>query len=1271
MKIKLGKIAFVVICIITMIMPYGTTVLATALNHSEVSTNLETLKLREGGEESSGTLTGSYASYYDENIYSYAIGTTNVLKLIVSGDTKYENAFYCLNAKKSFPGTTSLVYKNVGNLKDDTNVNVAALGLSAASYKSLIWLVNNMYLEKQAPEQKEEFLYKAFATEIENEELTLDLIKAFLTDDDIEVVQQWAMWYFTNGDLSNISTYDVKYSSFAAVTLTNIQGDSGSYLDITGSDIRQEFAEKLYTYLITEAKSANEAQLTYPKIISGTPTVVVEDEYYKAGPFKVSSGTASSASYNLKLTDGNNEISREQYNILIEGQDVFTNKNINEIFDTNYYIYLPINNNINKLKLSLTYSSYETEASLWTTTDTVYQPVTLITRKVTPHEESVEVNIEEVTADLALRKYIIKVNNETFNRIPTVDVSNLTNETSTTAEYKHAKNPIEVECGDTVIYEIRVYNEGDISAKATQIIDYLPEGLEFVNGSDINNIYEWVLSADGRTVTTTYLKNTTLEPFNKTTGKLESSYVQIECKITDNLKSGEVLTNIAEIRADNINDRDSVTNSLNISTIDTEKYSGNNNNKTDLSDSNYYYKGLEDDDDFEKVIVKGKVFDLALQKFISKINNVAPTISREPKVDITKLKNGSSKNADYTQVKTPLVVEQGDVVLYTIRVYNEGDIDGYAEEVTDYLPDGLGFLVNHTTNIDNYWAIPQSSKSVKLSSITNGTKNLKLDDFTNITNLDNVEVITGKVKLTSTKLKSSSTDTKNLIKGFDKENSTTLNYKDIQVACIVLTDTASKDNLNLKNIAEIEKHSDENRDTDIEDRDSTPGTVNTDNYPGEDKNQDDHDYEILTTEEPKEFDLSLQKFITKLNDADITNRVPTITKNSDGSLRYSHTTEALAVANNDLVTYTIRVYNEGDIDGYAKQISDDLPKGLVFVKDDETNKKYEWKLYDSNGNETEDLSKAVIVKTSYLSKKSSEARGENNLIKAYDSSKAISTDASNANPDYRDVKIVFKVSESVVSSNVSNLSNRTIINTAEISDDEDVDGNEVKDKDSIPGNNKLEEDDIDQERVAVKYFDLALKKEVIKAIVTEDGTTREISATDPKLLKVEINKKKISSTIVKFVFNITVTNEGEIPGYATEVKDHVPNGLEFVEADNKNWIKVSDRVITTNALAKTLLKPGESASVQVTLRWMNSESNIGLKTNIAEISDDWNENSVKDIDSTPNNYSSDRDSEDDEDKASVLLGISTGNTPVYIVLSTTVLTILSTGVILIKKYVLF
>ena len=85
-------------------------------------------------------------------------------------------------------------------------------------------------------------------------------------------------------------------------------------------------------------------------------------------------------------------------------------------------------------------------------------------------------------------------------------------------------------------------------------------------------------------------------------------------------------------------------------------------------------------------------------------------------------------------------------------------------------------------------------------------------------------------------------------------------------------------------------------------------------------------------------------------------------------------------------------------------------------------------------------------------------------------------------PDYKDVKIAFKVTE-------PNTSDRIIINQAQISDDSDEDGEPVDDVDSTPDEWNEGEDDQDIEKIKVKYFDLSLKKWVTESIVTVDGKT--------------------------------------------------------------------------------------------------------------------------------------------------------------------------------------
>jgi len=154
--------------------------------------------------------------------------------------------------------------------------------------------------------------------------------------------------------------------------------------------------------------------------------------------------------------------------------------------------------------------------------------------------------------------------------------------------------------------------------------------------------------------------------------------------------------------------------------------------------------------------------------------------------------------------------------------------------------------------------------------------------------------------------------------------------------------------------------------------------------------------------------------------------------------------------------------------------------------------------------------------------------------------------------------------------------------------------------------------------------------------------------------------------VVKYEYQIRVTNEGEIAGYAKEISDYIPEGLRFEAADNPQWKEVEGKVVT-DQLKDTLLQPGESAEVTIILTWINREDNMGLKVNVAEISKDYNEYGTPDRDSTPNNQAP---GEDDIDDAPVMLTVKTGQTLLNIGTTVIAINILCAGIVLIKKFVL-
>ncbi len=758
--------------------------------------------------------------------------------------------------------------------------------------------------------------------------------------------------------------------------------------------------------------------------------------------------------------------------------------------------------------------------------------------------------------DLALRKFITGLNGEETNaRVPQVTVDGTGKIT-----YNHTKDPVITTNGDLVEYTIRVYNEGSIAGYAESIKDDIPEGLEFVEENETNIEYGWVKT--GESITTDYLSKAKNEdniiPAFDRESMSEPAYkdVKVVFRVIEPNTSDRTLINTAEINEDS-NEYD---------TPDIDSTPGN---------------GIEGEDDIDKEYVVLRYFDLALRKFITGLNGVS-TDTRVPQVTV----DGTGK-VTYNHTKDPVITTNGDLVEYTIRVYNEGSIAGYAESIKDDIPEGLEFVEDNETNIEYGWV--KTGDSI------------------------------------TTDYLSKAKNEGNIIPAFDRNTMQEPAYKDVKVVFRVVEPNTS--DRTLINTAEINEDSNE---YDTPDIDSTPGN----GIEGED--DIDKEYVVL-----RYFDLALRKFITGVNEQEITNRVPQVTIDDEGNITYNHTKEPVLVANSDIVIYTIRVYNEGSAAGYAESIKDDIPEGLEFVEDNETNIEYGWvKTGDS-------------ITTDYLSK----AKNVDNIIPGFDRD-------TMEEPAYKDVKVAFRVTEEMLPSD------RILINTAEINDDSNE--YDTPDIDSTPGNGIEGEDDIDKEYVRVQYFDLSLLKWVSKVFITENGVTTEqdtghtgLEQPEP-VVKVDLDRKNLNNITVKFEYTIKITNEGQIAGYAKEISDYIPEGLEFMQEDNPNWTVSGDKIVTRE-LENTLLQPGETAEVKVILTWKNDPDNMGVKINIAEISEDYNDKGAHDIDSTPNNQV---EGEDDIDDAPVALSIKTGQNRIYFTLIGIVLITIAGGIVLIKRYVL-
>ena len=222
-----------------------------------------------------------------------------------------------------------------------------------------------------------------------------------------------------------------------------------------------------------------------------------------------------------------------------------------------------------------------------------------------------------------------------------------------------------VAIGDTVAFDITVFNQGSVVATRVDIVDYVPAGLTLIqeNGWSALNVQD-------------ESRNNNIIPTGLPAGQMIT--VPIRFVVNGDI-AGEVV-NIAEIiRADNtlgVQDCDSTEdgNELNDTVIDDNIGTGCDTTNND-----------EDDHDIEPITVEA--YDLSIQKDI---------ITQGP-------------------------FDLNQVVTFEITVTNEGDINASNVEVTDIPDNGLTFVGNAGSNTANVVPVAGSDFIYTITSLPAGT----------------------------------------------------------------------------------------------------------------------------------------------------------------------------------------------------------------------------------------------------------------------------------------------------------------------------------------------------------------------------------------------------------------------------------------------------------------------------------------------------------------------------------------------------------------------
>lgn len=673
MKTKKLIVAVLLFMLVTVLFAFGT---ETEAASSSGLGNLRIIKERIGQETYEPELKqvqGPYTVTYKHQLYTGNDNRTINVWKIVSGNTDTTEKLpdlYCLRAGLGF-----MTEGNVDNPENVVNYNLAfdlpedyekvktyLSGLNSEvtifedkdSFNAVLKILDIMLLEKdmQDTEKVKEYLinYAGYTNEdFENQPLSV------LSSADIEVIQQLAIWYFTNQEDKTVTEED------GEETYTPYHNEELSRLYSMLSCENENFYNTYDEVNVTNPDGTIETRKNYKYVGYDDPVHPYNTEL-------TTEGTPTPILYGKMRQDAANNL----YKALISNGKAAATEVKNDTTNTNG-LYTPLNREIT------VYLAGENTA--------IQQPV---------------VQIKEKEADIALRKFISEVNGEELetSREPKVDTSKFNtlvgDKFQTTAEYYHPKKAVSVSAEDIVTYTIRLYNEGEIPAYIKEVRDYLPTWLQIditdtrgywrVVDEDNPSVYKTtpyceIVGAGGlldyeaikkeaeTDSSALYLSNIKIPAAKKNTdenAKPEESYIlsyvdiEIRCKVKKETPKEIAQTNIAEVikmtsdleGEKALKDRDSQIANAIIPTNQENSaepayrpnYTGgdNQNNEENKIKDYYdeanviknaqgdkYYPGQQDDDDFDKVIISH--FDLALRKFITKTGE-SPVNNRIPEV---------------------------------------------------------------------------------------------------------------------------------------------------------------------------------------------------------------------------------------------------------------------------------------------------------------------------------------------------------------------------------------------------------------------------------------------------------------------------------------------------------------------------------------------------------------------------------------------------------------------------------------------------------------
>ena len=145
-----------------------------------------------------------------------------------------------------------------------------------------------------------------------------------------------------------------------------------------------------------------------------------------------------------------------------------------------------------------------------------------------------------------------------------------------------------------------------------------------------------------------------------------------------------------------------------------------------------------------------------------------------------------------------------------------------------------------------------------------------------------------------------------------------------------------------------------------------------------------------------------------------------------------------------------------------------------------------------------------------------------------------------------------------------------------------------------------------------KKFDLSINQGITKVTLDNDNGTNRYEYSSTNKAEVETDGKFLKDSLLLVEYEVSVTNIGDVAGYAKLISTKIPNGMEFNSELNSSWYEGNDGRIYTSVLNNTELQPGQTAIMKLILTKEVTDQNEMKFTSNARIEKIFNDYILED-----------------------------------------------------------